>query len=117
LRPRGGAERFETAIERSTPVPVFAVSDFLRDMFLILLVSPFILLWGAALVDLIRGHHSGWAIVGWMLLILVIPFIGPLIYFAFRKPTQNELDQDYLARREYERDKTAQRAGGIGVVP
>lgn len=96
---------------------VLAVSDFLHDFFLVLLVAPFILLWGAALVDLIRGHHSGWAIVGWMLLILVVPIIGPLIYFAFRTPTQSDLDQDYLARRELERDHTAQRVGGIGVVP
>ena len=96
---------------------VLAVSDFLHSVFIILVATPFILLWGCALFDLIRGHHTGWAIVGWMVVILVIPIIGPLIYFAFRTPTQSELDQDYLARREYERDKTAQRAGGIGVVP
>jgi hypothetical protein len=98
-------------------VSVLAVSEFMRTLFIILIATPFILLWGAALFDLIRSHHSGWAIVGWMLLILVIPIIGPMIYFAFRRPSQSEVDQDYLARRELERDRTAQRAGGIGVVP
>ena len=61
---------------------VLAVSDFLRSLFLILVATPFILLWGCALLDLIRGNHSGWAIVGWMVVILVIPIIGPMIYFA-----------------------------------
>ncbi len=96
---------------------VLAVSEFMRTLFIILIATPFILLWGAALLDLIRSHHSGWAIVGWMLLILVIPIIGPMIYFAFRRPSRDEIDKDYLARRELERDHTAQRVGGIGVVP
>ena len=43
---------------------VLAVSDFLRTVFIILVVTPIILLWGCALMDLIRGHHSGGAIVG-----------------------------------------------------
>jgi hypothetical protein len=98
-------------------VSVLAVSDFLRSVFIILVATPFILLWGAALLDLIRGHHSGWAIVGWMVVILVIPIIGPMIYFAFRKPTHGELDRDYLAARELERDRTSQRVGGVGIVP
>jgi K+-transporting ATPase A subunit len=98
-------------------VNVLAVSDFMRTLFIILVATPFILLWGAALLDLIQGHHSGWAVVAWMIVILVIPIIGPMIYFAFRKPTSSEIDQSYLAARELERDRTAQRAGGIGVVP
>ena len=96
---------------------VLAVSDFMRTLFIILVATPFILLWGAALLDLIRGHHSGWAIVAWMIVILVVPILGPIIYFAFRKPTRGEVERDYLAGRELERDRTAQRAGGVGIVP
>ena len=99
-------------------MPVFAVSEFLQTVFIILVATPFILLWGAALLDLIRGHqHHGVAIVAWMLVILIIPIIGPMLYFAFRKPTHSEVDQDYLARRELERDRTSQRIGGTGIVP
>jgi hypothetical protein len=96
---------------------VLAVSDFLRDFFLILLATPFILLWGCALLDLIRGHHSGWTIVGWMLLILVIPIIGPMIYFAVRKPTRHEIDEKYLADRELQRAAAARPVGGPGLGP
>ena len=96
---------------------VLAVSDFLRDFFLILLCAPFILLWGCALWDLIRGHHSGWAIVGWMVLILVVPIIGPMIYFAVRKPTRQDVDQQYLAERALQAERAARPVGGPGLGP
>jgi hypothetical protein len=98
-------------------VYVLAVSDFLRSLFLILVATPFILLWGCALLDLIRGNHSGWAIVGWMVVILVIPIIGPMIYFALRKPTRNEVDEKYLADRELQRAAAARPVGGPGLGP
>ena len=67
---------------------VLAVSDFLRTLFIILVATPFILLWGAALLDLIRGHHHP----AWRRRLdagdPLIPIIGPMIYFACRKPTQ-----------------------------
>ena len=96
---------------------VLAVSDFLRSLFLILLATPFILLWACALWDLIRGDHTGWAIVGWMILILVLPIIGPMIYFAVRKPTRSEVDQRYLADRELHRAAASRPVGGPGLGP
>jgi ABC-type transport system involved in cytochrome c biogenesis permease component len=96
---------------------VLAVSDFLRSLFLILVATPFILLWGCALVDLIRGHRSGWAIVGWMVVILVLPIIGPMIYFAVRKPTRHDVDEQYLAARDLQRERAARPVGGPGLGP
>ena len=96
---------------------VLAVSDFLRSLFLILVATPFILLWGCALWDLIRSDRSGWAIVGWMLLILLLPIIGPMTYFALRKPTRSEVDQKYLADRELQRAAAARPVGGPGLGP
>ena len=96
---------------------VLAVSDFMRSLFLILVATPFILLWATAMLDLIRGHYSGWAIVGWMVLIFALPIIGPMIYFAIRKPTRDEVDQNYLADRELQRAAAARPVGGPGVGP
>jgi hypothetical protein len=98
-------------------VPLFAVSEFIRTLFIILVASPFILLWGAALFDLIRGQHSGWGIVGWMLVIFVIPILGPMIYFAIRTLTRDEVEQNYLAARELDRARAARPTGGIGMAP
>ena len=96
---------------------VLAVSDFLRSLSLILVATPFILLWGCALLDLIRSHRSGWAIVAWMVVILVIPIIGPMVYFALRKPTRHEIDEKYLAERELQRAAAARPVGGPGLGP
>lgn len=96
---------------------VLAVSEFMRSLFIILVAAPFILLWGAALLDLIRGRHSGWGIVGWMLVIFMIPILGPMIYFALRTPTQDEVEQSYLAARELDRARVAQPIGGIEMTP
>ena len=96
---------------------VLAVSDFLRSLFLILVATPFILLWASAMLDLIRSHHSGWAIVAWMLVIFLIPIIGPMIYFAVREPTRHEVDEKYLADRELQRAAAARPVGGPGLGP
>jgi hypothetical protein len=96
---------------------VLAVSDFLRSLFLILVATPFILLWGCALLDLIRGDHTGWAIVGWMVVILVLPIIGPMIYFAVRKPTRDEVDAQYLAERELQRSPADRAEGSPRLRP
>ena len=99
-------------------VNVLAVSDFLRDLFLILVATPFILLWGCALWDLIKRHHyHGWAIVGWMVLILVVPIIGPMIYFAVRRPTSHEVDEKYLADRALQHEAASRPVGGPGLGP
>ena len=102
---------------KGAAVNVLAVSDFLRNIFLILVATPFILLWGCALWDLIKGHHSGWAIVGWMLLILVVPIIGPMIYFAVRKPTTQDVDEQYLAERALQQERRAGRWAGPASAP
>jgi hypothetical protein len=100
-------------------VSVLAVSDFLHSVFIILVATPFVLLWGCALFDLIRGHHSGWAIVGWMVLILVIPIIGPMIYFGLRKPTHqaDDAEQQYLAQRALQQEAARRPVGGPGLGP
>jgi len=97
---------------------VLAVSDFLRSLFLILAATPFILLWGSAMVDLVIKHqYTGLAVVGWMVLIFVIPIVGPMIYFAVRKPSGAEVDQKYLADRELQRAAAARPVGGPGLGP
>ena len=98
-------------------VNVLAVSDFLRDFFLILLATPFILLWGCALWDLIKGQYHGFAIVGWMVVILVLPILGPMIYFAVRRPTSHEVDEKYLADRALLQEAASRPVGGPGLGP
>jgi len=57
------------------------------------------------------------AVVGWMVLIFVIPIVGPMIYFAARKPSHAEIDQKYLADRDLQRAAAARPVGGPGLGP
>jgi hypothetical protein len=100
-------------------VSVLAVSDFLRSVFIILVATPFILLWGLALWDLIHSHHSGWAIAGWIVVILVIPIIGPMVYFLVRKPTRgkDDAEQQYLAQEALRQEAARRPVGGPGLGP
>jgi uncharacterized membrane protein len=56
------------------------------DVFFLLLIwLPVMLLWTAAIVDILRRNElSGWAAFGWMLLIVILPIVGSLIYFIAR---------------------------------
>ncbi len=62
---------------------------FAHMFLLILLVIPLAVCWALALVDLMRRIDlSGWATALWLLVIVLIPFFGALIYFAFRPERQ-----------------------------
>jgi hypothetical protein len=94
---------------------VLAVSDFIRTLGIIFIATPFIMLWGAAVLDVIRRHYSGWSIVGWLLLILLVPVIGPLIYFATRDPSREDVEQTYLAQRDIQRQAAGRPVGGTRI--
>ena len=53
--------------------------------------------WVITIVDVFKRHYSGWTTVGWIALIIVLPFIGSLIYWAVRKPTQHEVEEQAFA--------------------
>ena len=80
-----------------------AVSTFLQAIFAAMIVVPLIILWVAAVVDVIHHQHSGLKIAAMLVLVLVFPIIGPLLYFAFRKPSVTA-DQKYMAEADLRRE-------------
>ena len=59
--------------------------------------------WVLTIIDIIRRHYSTGATIGWLALIILIPFIGAIIYWIVRKPTQDELEQAYRAEADFRR--------------
>ena len=46
---------------------------------------PIVILWVSVVIDLFsRPDLGGWAKVGWLILVLVVPLIGALIYLGVR---------------------------------
>jgi hypothetical protein len=65
------------------------------------------LIWAITIVDIFRRHYAGKVTVGWLALIIILPFIGALIYWGTRKPTQHEVEEQYLGQAEIRRSAEA----------
>lgn len=73
--------------------------------------------WALSILDLFRRHYPPWTTVGWLALIVILPFVGSLIYWAVRKPTRDEAEQEYLAEAELRRSAAARPFDGTGMGP
>ena len=72
-----------------------AASTFVEILLLMFIFIPLTLLWVFALIDIFaRPDVSGWGKAAWILVILVIPWFGALIYIATRP---SDLEQDVRA--------------------
>jgi hypothetical protein len=96
-------------------VPPLAVSTFLQVVFASLIVIPVLILWVAAVVDVIRRGGSGLRIAATLVLILIVPILGPLLYFAFRRPDPASAEAIHAAQEDVRREAARRPAGGTGV--
>jgi hypothetical protein len=48
--------------------------------------SLLLIVWVSTAVDIFRRHYSGWTTVGYLALIVILPFVGTLIYWAGNGP-------------------------------
>jgi uncharacterized membrane protein YhaH (DUF805 family) len=84
-------------------------------VFWIIGVSALAVIWAISIVDVFRRHHSGKATVGWLALIVLLPFVGALIYWGMRKPTRDEVEQQYLGEAELRRSTAARPFDSTGL--
>jgi len=56
------------------------------------------IVWAITIVDIVRRRYSGWTAFGWIVLVVVLPFIGSLIYWARRSPSAAEVEEQRLAQ-------------------
>ena len=89
---------------------VLATSTFLQAMFAGLIVVAVMILWVAAIVDVVRAGGSGLKIAAMLVLILVLPILGPLLYFVARKPEQRSAEELHLADQDLRRETARRQA-------
>jgi Phospholipase_D-nuclease N-terminal len=95
----------------------FATSTFLQVTFAMLIIAPIVLLWIAAVVDVIRHTHSGLRTAAMLVLILILPILGPLLYFiAFRRSAPPSAEAAYMAQEDQRRERDRQPIGGMGQL-
>jgi hypothetical protein len=78
--------------------------DFWDAFWLLLIFIPLLLVWGFAIVDIFRRDDiSGWLKALWIVVVVVMPFLGTLIYLVFRQPggTPQERSAMDEASREF----------------
>ena len=66
----------------------------------------FVVIAAITLYDLIRNHdaHSTWGIIGWGVLIVVLPLVGSIIYWATRKTSAEDVEAQRLAEASVRQD-------------
>jgi phospholipase D-like protein len=72
-------------------------------------------IWAITIVDVFRHHYSGWTTVGWIALVVILPFVGALIYWGMRKPSPDEVEQQYLGEAELRRSAGARPFDSTGL--
>ncbi|HEX6681588.1 MAG TPA: PLDc N-terminal domain-containing protein [Candidatus Limnocylindrales bacterium] len=59
--------------------------DFWDVFWLLLIFIPLLLIWTFAIIDIFqRQDMTGWLRAVWLLVVLLLPFLGTLIYLIFR---------------------------------
>jgi hypothetical protein len=65
-----------------------------------------LIVWVITIVDIVRHHLGAKQTAGWLLLIVILPFIGAIVYWATRKPEAGEAE--YFAGADAQRRYEAQ---------
>jgi hypothetical protein len=82
--------------------------------FVVFIWISVIIMYVHVVIDIFRSHDlSGWGKAGWLVVLLVLPLIGLLIYVIARGPamTQRAVD-DQLARADALRQSMGEGGGG-----
>jgi hypothetical protein len=74
-----------------------------------------IALWAITIFDVVRRHYPGTTTIGWIALVVFLPFVGALIYWATRKPTSHEVEEQYLGEAELRRSSTGRPFDSTGL--
>jgi hypothetical protein len=94
---------------------MLATSTFLQVLLALLIAVPVVILWVAAVVDVVRQGGSGLKIAAILVLILVVPILGPLLYFVFRPREPVPPEDVQMAEAEQRREAAKRPVGGTGM--
>jgi hypothetical protein len=77
------------------------------------ILLPIAVIWIIGLVDVVRRDLSREAKIGWILIVVLLPVVGTLVYFLLRKPTEEEIRRHREAAADSGRDWRS----GVGPRP
>ena len=76
-----------------------------------------LVVWVITLADIFRRRRGAGPTAGWLIIVLLLPFLGALIYRARREPAQGEVEYQASAERELREAHRRQRFDSTSVEP
>jgi Phospholipase_D-nuclease N-terminal len=109
---RSAAAELEDGLDKTAgrPMTPLAVSA----MIWVFILLPLVVIWVIGLIDIVRRPLSRQATAAWIVVVLLLPFMGTLVYFLLRKPTQEELQIQRAAAADV---GPADARAGVGPRP
>jgi hypothetical protein len=93
-----------------------AASTFVQATLAAMLVIPVMILWVVAVVDVVRRGGSGLRIAAVLVLILVVPILGPILYFVFARGPEQSVEQMAMADADLRAERARAPIGGTSRV-
>jgi hypothetical protein len=67
-----------------------------------------LIVWALTITDIVRRHLGAQRTAAWLLIVIILPFAGSLLYWIMRKPEPGELERTAGAQRSL-RDEAQRR--------
>jgi uncharacterized membrane protein len=70
----------------------------------VFILIPLIVAWLCGIVDIVRRDMGRSAKAAWILLVVLLPVVGTIVYFVLRKPTDEEIEAAQAAGQSLKGD-------------
>ncbi len=70
----------------------------------VFILIPLIVIWLLGIVDIVRRDLDRSAKAGWILVVVLLPIVGTILYFVMRKPSDKEIAQAQAAAQDLKDD-------------
>ncbi len=71
----------------------------------VFILVPLLIVYALGIVDITRRDMPRSSKAAWILIVLLLPFVGTLTYFLMRKPTETEVRRSMQARAENRQER------------
>jgi hypothetical protein len=58
------------------------------------------IIWILTIVDVVRRHLGAKQTTAWIVIVIILPVLGSIVYWAMRKPSAEEIDKSVAADAE-----------------
>ena len=76
-----------------------------------------VIVWAITVVDLVRRHLGAKRTTAWLLIVIILPFVGAVLYWALRKPEPGELERSADGERDRREQARRRPSDSTGLGP